>query len=121
MSRRVVGRAVVVTCVLAALAIVIAAVHRLSEAEDAARAQRAEIERTRQALLRAAAAAEQAMIATTPPEERQARKDAALTEFQAAEAEMLMQQTRARRAREARLAEAARQGNQGLAVDGPRP
>lgn len=105
-------------CVLASLAIVGAAVHRLRETERAAQAQRAEVERIREALIRSAEAAERASIATTPPEVRQARKDAALREFQAAEDEMRVQQTRAR---QARAAEAAVQGDQGLNAVTPRP
>jgi hypothetical protein len=78
-------------------------------AQDAAlrEAQRAESLRIRRVMLEAARNAEAAWIATTTPEERARQKEAALREFQAAEAEMLQQQTLARKAREARAASAA--------------
>lgn len=121
MSRRGVVRAALALCALAALAIVIAAVQRLSEAEATAAAQRAEVERIRRALLQSAEAAERASIATTSPEVRQAQKDAAMREFQAAEAEMLTQQSLAKRAREARLTGLPAPENQGRGASTPRP
>lgn len=120
MNRRGVVRAALALCALAALAIVIAAVQRLSEAEASAAAQRAEVERIRRALLQSAEAAERASIATTPPEVRQAQKDAAMREFQAAEAEMRVQQTLAKQARESRRASAALADEPGRAASAPR-
>ena len=102
MSRRGLLQATVVLCAIAALAIVVAAAHRLSDDKAAAAAQRAEAQRIRKSFVEAAEAAERAGLATTPPEVLKARKDASIREFQAAEAEMLLQQTRARQAREAR-------------------
>lgn len=121
MNGRSVLRVAAVLCVLAALAIVVAAVHRLSQAEATAAAQRAEVERIRRALLQSAEAAERASIATTPPELRQAQKDAALREFQAAEAEMRVQQTLAKQARESRRASAVPGDDPARGASAPRP
>ncbi|MFM9916293.1 MAG: hypothetical protein ACKVOX_10835 [Rhizobacter sp.] len=121
MIRRRAVRVAVVLCVMAALAIVVAAVHRLRAAEVAVLTQRAEAERIRKAFIRAAEAAEQAARATTPPDVLQARKDAALREFQAAEAEMLMQQTLARQVREARRAGAVMPVIAGPGASAPGP
>lgn len=96
MKRRFVLRAALSLGGVAALALVGTAAYRLHVAEGAAAAQRAEVARIRQALIESAAAAERATRATTPPEVLQARKDAALREFQAAEAEMQRQQAAAR-------------------------
>jgi hypothetical protein len=75
--------------------------------------QRAESLRIQRAMLNAAEGAHAAWIATTPPEVRARQQEAALREFQAAEAELLQQQTLARLAREARAASVASQKETG--------
>lgn len=105
--------------VLAALATTAVVVYRWRDAERATALQRAETERTRKAFIQAAEAAERAAAATTPPEVLQARKDAALREFRAAETEMLLQQTRARLAREERQAAAGNTPGPGASAPGP--
>ncbi|MDO9313883.1 MAG: hypothetical protein Q7T97_04985 [Burkholderiaceae bacterium] len=114
-------RVAAAACMVAVLLAVGFVVDRAREKQAAAVAQRAEAERIRKALIQAAEAAERALIATTPPKVRQAHKDAALREFQAAEAEMLMQQTRARRAREARGGGAVADEKEGRGASAPRP
>ncbi len=107
MNRRVVGRLLMAGCALGAAVIVGLSVVRLSEAQAVSKAQAAEVERVRNALLRSAEAAERAALAATSAAQRQAQKDAALREFQAAEAEMRARQTLAKQARDARSASAA--------------
>jgi hypothetical protein len=75
--------------------------------------QRAESLRVQRVMLEAGQSAQAAWIATTPPEVRARQKEAALREFQAAEAEMQQQQTLARLAREARAASAVPQKETG--------
>jgi hypothetical protein len=84
-----------------------------TEAQAVRAKQRAESLRIQRVMLDAAQRANAAWIATTPPDVRARQQEAALREFHAAEAELLQQQTLARRAREARTASAVAQKETG--------
>ena len=103
-----VGGALVITVLISAGGL-LAVQH--TEAAAVRASQRAEALRIQQAMLAAARGAEAARVATTPPEVRARQQEAALREFQAAEAEMLQQQTLARLAREARADSRVAKGN----------